>query len=185
MNPIIYATTNIDKFNKANVNLNPFGVSLVHERFEMQEIQTADGEKIVKDKAQQAYKHFQQPVLVNDDSWIIPALNGFPSTGMKLCNDYLVAEDWLRLMSGIDDRRIYMDSYYAFHDGNSVSVLVNRSERYFLHEPRGKHKDAPSLEVIANVGSTTSIAEEITAGRKVDKSNMDFWKKLSDLLRMN
>ena len=135
----------------------------------------------MRDKAEQAYLHFQQPVLVNDDTWSIPALRGFPSTGMKLCNDFLLAEDWLRLMNSITDRRIFLVSHYGFHDGKSVHVLTNTVERVILQEAKGKHVKSPCLEVIGRLNSDRSDAEEITAGKK-KVEHLDFWQELADLV---
>lgn len=182
MSKILYVTTNEDKFNKAKINLKQYGIELNQKPLEMIEIQTSDGEKIVRNKAEQAYEHFKTPVLVNDDSWSIPALKGFPSTGMKLCNDFLLAEDWLRLMNGINDRRIFLISYYAYHDGASIEVMKTKDERYFLNKAQGNNPKSPCLEVIAKAGSDLSVAKQITAGRKIEKNNSDFWKKLANLL---
>jgi len=183
MNTIIYATTNKDKHYKAQINLKPYGISLSHQKLEMQEMQTSSGDEIVRHKAEQAFEHFQQPVLVNDDSWSIPALGGFPSTGMKLCNDFLVAEDWLRLMKGVADRRIFLLSYYAYYDGKSIKTIMGRDERFFLEKAKGKHPGAPCLEVVARKNTHLSIAEEIKIGRRIEQNKTKFWKKLAIILR--
>ncbi|MEP7167524.1 MAG: non-canonical purine NTP pyrophosphatase, partial [Candidatus Woesebacteria bacterium] len=171
MKTISYVTTNIDKFNKAKVNLATYNILLLHETLEMDEPQTSDGDKIVRQKAEQAYEYFKKPVLVNDDTWSIPALRGFPGTGMKLCNDFLIAEDWLRLMEGKSDRRIQLVSYFAYHDGKTIQVVSAKDERRILYEVRGIHKKSPCLEVIAHADRTISMAEEIALGRKRDENN--------------
>jgi inosine/xanthosine triphosphate pyrophosphatase family protein len=182
MKPIIFATTNQDKFNKARINLAPYGIKLAHQPLEMPEIQSSKGEEIARNKAEQAFKYFKAPVLVNDDTWSIPALRGFPSTGMKLCNDFLLAEDWLRLMRGISDRRVLLLSYYAYHDGTRIRTIMGKEERYFLNSVQGEHQKSPCLQVIAKTGSDISLAEEIASGRMVDNINLDFWKELASLL---
>ncbi len=185
MNPILFVTTNEYKFSKAMSNLRQQGIALTHEFLEMKEIQSSSGEEIVRDKAKQAYEHFKQPIVVNDDTWSIPALRGFPSTGMKLCNDFLIADDWLRLMHGIDDRRINLHSYYAYHDGQTIQTIVGKEEKYFLSESRGNYQKSPCLQVIAKIGSTTSIAEEIAVDTGAENENPEFWVKLSNLLKGN
>lgn len=182
MSSILFVTTNQDKYNKVRINLEPYGIKITHQSWEMSEIQSSDGEQIVRDKAQQAYAKFKKPVLVNDDTWSIPALRGFPSTGMKLCNDFMLAKDWLRLMKGVADKRVFLISFYAYHDGRSIKVVTSKHERYFLEKPQGKHPTAPSLEVIAEKGSSISIAEQISRGRMIDTNSSDFWKQLAGLL---
>lgn len=182
MSKILYVTTNEDKFNKAKINLEQYGIELKQQSFEMLEIQTSNGEKIVRHKAKQAYEYFKKPVLVNDDTWSIPALRGFPSTGMKFCNDFLLAKDWLRLMKDTDDRRVFLISYYAYHNGISIKVIKNKDERYFLNKAQDNNPKAPCLEVIAKKGSDLSIAKQITLGREIEKNNSYFWKKLAKIL---
>lgn len=184
MKNIIYVTTNSDKFHKAQVNLGTHGILLEQKVFEMQEIQSSSGEEIVKLKAQQAFQKFGKPLIVNDDTWSIPTLRGFPSTGMKLCNDFLKAEDWLRLMSNFkgDDRKVFLISYYVYHDGKNVYTITCQDERYFLNKPMGAHKRSPCLEVIARKGNKLSVAEEIIQGRKPEVNNKQFWSNFAKLL---
>ena len=183
MTQILYVTTNEDKFNKAKLNLEEYGINLSHQILEMEEIQSSSGEQIVRNKAEQAFAYFKKPVLVNDDTWSIPALRGFPSTGMKLCNDFLVAQDWLRLLHGVVDRRVFLYSHYAYHDGTKIHTTLVKDTKYFLNEVRGEHSKSPCLQVIAEIDSKISIAEEIAMGRKVEKQNSDFWKKLALILQ--
>lgn len=183
MLPLPYVTTNRDKFAKAVANLEQFGITLVHEPHELSELQSFSGEEIVRDKAQQAYERTGGPVLVNDDTWSIPALRGFPSTSMKVCNHFLQAEDWLRLMSGVTDRRIFLNSHYAFHNGKTIQTFMGQDEMYFLDQARGVHVQAPCLEVVAWAGSENSVAEDIAAGAWAERQNIGFWKEFAEILR--
>lgn len=183
MQKYLFITTNIDKFNKTKINLHQYGIELVQEHLELLETQTSDGEEIARQKAIQAYEHFRQPVLVNDDTWEIRALRGFPSTAMKLCNEFLTADDWLRLMEGKTDRHVKIISHYAYNDGQGIHTIRNIDERIFLHESRGTHTKSSCLQVIGRIGSTLSIAEEIEQGIEVDTRNGDFWKQLAELMK--
>jgi XTP/dITP diphosphohydrolase len=183
MQKYLFITTNSDKFNKTKINLHQYGIQLVQEHLEMQEIQTSNGEEIARQKAIQAYEHFRQPVLVNDDTWEIRALKGFPSTAMKLCNEFLTADDWLRLMQGKMDRHVRLVSHYAYNDGQSIRTLHNVDERIFLSQSRGIHTKSSCLQVIGRVGSSMSIAEEIERGIEVDTRHAQFWKKLAELMK--
>lgn len=182
MKTINYVTTNIDKFNRAQAGLNQFGIQLVHAPLEVQEPQSTSGEEIVRHKVQQAYEHFKQPVLANDDTWLVPALRGFPSTDMKMCNEYLIADDWLRLMGGIEDRRVFLYSYFAYHDGERIHTIFSKDENYFLTEVRGEHPNAPCLQVIARAGSDKSLAEQISLKINDQQNNFEFWQSLSDVM---
>lgn len=176
---IVYLTTNIDKYHKAQVNLAPYGIELDQIAVELEEPQSLSGEEIVLHKANQAFQKVHQPVLVSDDSWSIPALNGFPATSMKLCNHFLTAEDWLRLMAGIKDRRINLIPYLAFHDGTQPKVISYVQEAYFLEQPQGFHAKAPHLMVIAWKNQSKSVAELISEGIKANEKLKETWQQVA------
>ena len=176
---VVYVTTNQDKFHKAEVNLAPFGISLEQVKIELDEPQSLDGEKIVTAKVEQAYAQLGKPVLVSDDSWEIPALNGFPATNMKLCNHFLQPEDWLRLMHGVADRRISLIPYIAYYNGTQPKVISYVQEAYFLDQPRGFHATAPHLMVIAWKGQQKSVAELIIEGTTANPLLKDVWQQIS------
>lgn len=182
MRDVLFVTTNKDKFQKAKVNLESYGINVVQQPLEMTELQSESGELIVRHKAEQAFTAFQRPLLVNDDTWSVPALKGFPSTNMKTCNTYLTAEDWLRLMDGLDDRRIFLTAYFAYHDGESITVSSFEEERRFLDKPQGTNSNAPVLEVIARPGRMQSMAEEIANGLQVDEHVQRHWQALAKIL---
>lgn len=176
-------TSNLDKFHRAQRNLAPFNVQLTQDNCEMVELQIESGEEIAKNKAEQAFEHFHRPLLVNDDVWTIPALRGFPNTNMKQCNHYLQAPDWLKLMNDVKDRRIFLTSCFAYHDGKNIHTLSITDELYFLDKAQGKHTSAPHLLVVANKGSQKSVAEEISEGKNVETNNHEFWKQLAELIK--
>lgn len=183
MNRLTYATTNLDKFTKAAVNLKQFDIELEQVPLELDEPQSFDGEKIVLHKAKQAHDILQQPVLVGDDSWSIPALKGFPATNMKQCNHFLTSEDWLRLMSGIADRRIFLIAYVAFANGSQPRVISYSQEAYFLNQIQGVHDKAPHLTVIAWQGQTKSVAEVISEGIKPREDLKEIWTTVASWVK--
>lgn len=182
MQKLLYVTSNTDKFLKAQFHLKAHGIELVQEILDLDERQISDGSQIVQDKAVQAFARLQQRLLANDDSWSIPALNGFPGPNMKQCNHFLRADDWLRLMANQTDRRIFLDSHFAFHSESAVTDLSYRAEYYFLEAAQGTHQKAPHLEVIARKGNTISVAAEINQGLPKQAQNPIFWKKLARII---
>ncbi len=180
---LIYVTSSKIKIDKARINLEPLGVLLQQENCEMVELQLDDGEKIVRHKAEQAFAVFEQPLLVSDDTWSIPALRGFPGINMKQCNHFLRAEDWLKLMQGQDDRRIFLTAYYAYHDGKEVQYFSHQSQFSFLNTSQGHHETSPCLEVIGRAGSGKSVAEELTAGRTAENDTDGFWESLATAIK--
>lgn len=181
--PTLYVTTNQDKFQKAVQNLSSFGINLKQRNLELHELQLLKGDQVAQDKARQAFEQLQQPVLVNDDTWSVEALGGFPSTAMKMCNHYLQADDWLRLMQGVKNRTIWLISYYVYFDGRSYQTVVSKNKCFFLEQSQGSHPHAPVLEVVARFGEQTSLAQNIAAKEFEEKDQQDFWQKLATVLK--
>lgn len=179
MKTILYATTNFEKFRKAEIGLAPHGIELTQIELEIPELQTTDGEAIVREKALSAYQLVNKPVLVSDDSWDIAGLNGFPGPNMKQCNHYLVAEDWLRLMNGVKNRAVTMTSFMAFCNGSDPNVFSHNEYFEMLQEKHGSHQKSPILEVVAFVGQTQSLAEYVAGGMQPLLELNDYWKNLA------
>ena len=183
MKKITFATTNKDKFNRAQKNLVSRGIELIQEDMDMTELQLFDGVQITIDKASQAFSQLQRPVLVNDDSWDIPTLNGFPGAFMKQCNHYLKAKDWQKLMADQKDRRAFLISHFAYHDGNEIHTTTSKVEVYFLDKPQGAHSGAPHLETVARKGSNKSIAEQLSEGIHDEAGDPGFWDELASIIK--
>jgi inosine/xanthosine triphosphate pyrophosphatase family protein len=65
---ILYATGNQDKFKRAQLQLEPYGISVEQKDLPLVELQKFDGEQIAIDKANQAFELLQAPVMVSDDA---------------------------------------------------------------------------------------------------------------------
>ncbi len=76
--------------------------------------------EISKYKALEAYKILQKPVIVEDGGLCIRALKGFPGVYSKYVGDTIGPEGFVRLMQGVEDRRVEFVSVttYVDADGN-------------------------------------------------------------------
>ena len=83
MKQITFVTGNSRKFEEASSVLQQYGVTVEQLQLDIDEIQHHDPLEITKAKACAAYQKAGRPVVVNDTSWKIPALNGFPGGYMK------------------------------------------------------------------------------------------------------
>lgn len=185
MSKYLYATSNHHKFVKAQQNLQPFNIELQQINLEMSELQTIDGTKITRHKARQAFEQLQEPVLVNDDTWHVTALRGFPATGMKLCNTFLSAADWLRLMADVANREAELVSHYCWYDGKNMILKTSTLNCRVLKASQGEYAPAPFLEVVARQNSVLSIAQEIAQHNFAEPELSDFWQELAQVLVAN
>jgi non-canonical purine NTP pyrophosphatase (RdgB/HAM1 family) len=138
MKQITFVTGNEQKLRAAQAVLEPRGITVTNTKLDVVEIQDEDGEVIARDKAQKAYDQLQEPLLVNDDIWIIPGLNGFPGPYMKSINHWFTADDWLRLTAELTDRRIILRQYVVYQDEHGQQLFRCDIEGVILREAKGE-----------------------------------------------
>ena len=180
MNKVYFSTSNIEKLLIAQTVCAQVGVEVIQVPLDIDEIQGEDPELIVTEKAHSAFRQLAKPVVVSDDSWDIPALKGFPGPYMKSINYWFRAEDFLRLMDGIENRTIILHQYLAYTDGQKTIVFKNDIPGKIIYEPRGNNSKSPNMSVIvldSDRGKT--IAEVFEQGQAAVtrryKNRADVW----------
>lgn len=164
MKQLIFSTTNSDKLAIANSVCKEYGIGLVQNSFDIDEIQGEDGEKIVRDKANKAYDKIKQPVIVSDDSWDMPGLNGFPGAYMKSINHWLNVKDFINLTKGLKDRRVFLIQYLAYKDSETTKIFCFKNEGTLLRRPRGGGPYANHKIISMGGDGGLSIAEVFDSG---------------------
>ena len=101
---IIFVTGNPLKILHANTALKERGFSVVGQKLDIIEPKEEDPEKIVVEKAVQAFQQLKKPLIVEDSGIFIEALNGFPKTFVHFALDTLGIKNILRLMEGVENR---------------------------------------------------------------------------------
>lgn len=91
------------------------------------EIQAETVEEVATFSALEAVKKAGEPCIVSDAGLVIEALHGFPGPFLKYVNTWLGVGGFLRLLSGVTDRRAYFEDTLAvaFPDG-SVETFTRR-----------------------------------------------------------
>lgn len=181
--PITFVTSNDYKFRHAMHILSTKGVELTRQHMDLDELQTPNGEILVRHKAQQAFNALRKPVVVNDDTWIIPGLQGFPGPYMKDINGWLTPEDWLRLTRDLDDRRITLRQNTMYMDADGQHYFSKDINGTLLTEIRGVNK-FPHLTIMTfNEDTGRSAAEIIADGRPAISANTPTsWHDFADWL---
>ena len=131
---------------------------------EIDEIQSEDAEKIVLDKLSKAFAVLQKTVVVTDDSWNIPALNGFPGPYMKSINHWFTPEDYLRLTIELKDRSINLVQWLGYADGTITKVFKHTTKGELLKEIKGQYGNANHKLVSIEGDNGLSVAEVYDKG---------------------
>jgi non-canonical purine NTP pyrophosphatase (RdgB/HAM1 family) len=167
MDTVYFATSNQEKMLIAQTVCSKFNINVEQASIDIDEIQGEDPVIIVQDKARRAYEGLSKPVVVSDDSWDIPALNGFPGPYMKSINKWFHSNDFLRLMKGINDRSIILHQLLAYYDGSTMKVFSNDIHGKVIDESRGKNDRSPNMTVtVLDHDNGKTIAEVFEQGEK-------------------
>lgn len=119
MKSITLITGNLGKVEEASRYL---GLPLEHIKLDLPEIQSLDSKEIVRDKAERAYKEVGKPVLIEDVSFVLPALGSLPGPLIKWFIESLELEGICRLVDG-KDRSVVASVTYGYHDGHEVHIF--------------------------------------------------------------
>lgn len=186
MNTLICVTGNEVKFRLAQDAFAKFGIKIEQVLLDIDEIQGEDPEPIIIRKAQDAFARLNKPLVVTDDSWSIPALNGFPGPYMKSVNHWFSTEDFLRLTHGLDDKRIFLNQLVAYIDEGQSVVFRKDVPGMLVSHASGVYgqpiQKVASLEPEAN----RTISEIYDAGEQGDITGTDdAWHQLAKWYRDN
>lgn len=158
MRSITFVTGNQRKIEEASSVLARYNITVNPVSLAIDEIQHTSPAKITEHKVKAAYEMLGYPLVVNDSSWEIPALNGFPGGYMKDIAQWLTAEDFLRLMQDKEDRCIILHDVVAYCDGSHIEIFKLARKGVMIEAPRG---EGSSIDRIVELdGSGLTIAEE-------------------------
>ena len=179
---VTFVTSNEYKFKHAQHIVETFGVTLSRTHMDLEELQSESGEEITRHKAQQAYDKFKHPLVVNDDCWSIPGLNGFPGAYMKSMNHWFKPDDWLHLTQSLTDRRMILQQNLVYQDESGQHYFVHELEGLILPEVRGT-EGFSHLTVLSFDGGKTSSSERISLGMPaVDNDKQTGWHLFAEWL---
>lgn len=124
--------------NKINYLSKSLGMTLEHQKIDLDEIQSADPRVVIEHKVRQAYSLIQQPVLVEDTSLGFNALNGLPGPFVKFFVDVEDGlENMCRMLDGFNDRSAYGSVLYGYFDGRDLHFFEGRLNGTIAEHPRG------------------------------------------------
>ncbi len=171
MHTVTFVTGNDLKFTMASAACAVAGIDLIQKNLDIDEIQGEDSEHIARQKCQSAYDAIGgQPVLVNDDSWSVPALGGFPGPYMKSINQWFSADDWLSLCAHIEDRRIILTQYTIYQDASGQQVFVNTVPGQILRDVQG-HSSKHPFQAIASLDRDNGLSMANALSKNADHFN--------------
>ena len=132
----VFITGNADK---AAYLAQHLGITLDHQKVDLDEIQSTSLEEIVEHKVRQAYDLVGKPVLVEDVALGFDALNGLPGTFIKFFVD---APDGLeklcRMIDSFENKGAEAACVYGYYDGQTLKLFRGGLRGTIATSPRGE-----------------------------------------------
>lgn len=183
MKQLRYISGNKSKFKNALEFMESNNIELVQEILHLDEIQSESSEDIALKKARQAYKLLNVPLFVNDASWHIPALGGFPGPFMKYMVKWLKEDDLLRLMQNASDRTIILKDTIAFTDGTTEKVFARDVLGTVLQTPKGE-SDGPFVTKLISFSDDGKSLAQVRSSGFTDRE-LPLWNEFAEWLKEN
>ncbi len=134
MSDFIFVTGNTDKVKMLEKFL---GQEVKHHNLDLTEIQSLDSYEVTKQKALEAYRVLNQPVLVDDVSLSIAALGGLPGTFVKFFLKAVEGVGICKMVDAYKDRSATAGLIFVLYDGTNFHRFDAAMEGTISDKPRG------------------------------------------------
>ncbi|HEX4799129.1 MAG TPA: non-canonical purine NTP pyrophosphatase [Candidatus Paceibacterota bacterium] len=177
---LIYVTGNKHKFENAQKFFVAYGIGIEQQSPPITEVQSHDAVEVAIQKAKDAWNELMRPLFVNDASWAIPALKGFPGPYMKYVNQWFEPIDFVHLMEGKKDRTIILKDVIVYIDETGPVSFVNEHRGTILKQVTHGTYRHPSDTVVSLSMSGKSILEESQEGVYFIEDEDKVWKNFAN-----
>lgn len=111
---IIFVTGNEMKVRHANTAIEGSGYIFVQQKLDLIEPREEEPEKVVVEKAIQAFEQTGKPLVTEDSGIFIEALGGFPKTLIHFVESTIGVKNILKMMEGIANRKVEFRQSLAY-----------------------------------------------------------------------
>lgn len=191
MKSIIFATSNQGKvkslkyyFEKHKVN-----IEVVQKPLDLIEPQADTAEEVAKVKAHQAWQQMKSPVLVDDSSFHIQALKGFPGPYIKPMLETIGVEGIFRLMDGQKCRDAWFLSSLVYIDSGGKEYVFEDDQYTGIIASQISEKEAPDawsdLFKIFIPDDQTKVLSELTIDERysIQTERVDAYEKFAKWMK--
>lgn len=126
MKEIIFVTSNKGKVMSLRNRLPKEQYKIVQKDIELIEPQGESSEEVSVAKALYAYNKLKKPLVVQDSSFHVNYLNGFPGVYIKYIQDSIGVEGLLKLMEGVKDRSCYFSLSLTYIENSKKFKVFNK-----------------------------------------------------------
>ncbi|UTF58924.1 non-canonical purine NTP pyrophosphatase [Gilvimarinus sp. DA14] len=155
---IRFLSGNKFKIKEASLILKGAGVSVVPVKAKVEELQTEDTSRLVKDKALKAFEKIGRPLFVEHTGLYIDYMNGLPGGLTQIFWDTLQADKFTQLFGKGGENTLVAKTVIGFVDGKRFHLFEGCVKGYVPTEPIG-NRDFQWDCVFVPEGESKTFAE--------------------------
>lgn len=155
---IRFMSGNKHKIGEVKSILAPVGVEVVPVRRKLEELQTDDVERLVRDKLTKAFELIGRPLFVEHTGLYLEGLNGLPAGLTQIFWDKLEADKFAALVEGLGNPVVVAKTVLGYCDGQQVHLFEGSVNGSVPKAPGGR-RDFQWDCVFVPDGHTQTFAE--------------------------
>ncbi|MDR3582179.1 MAG: non-canonical purine NTP pyrophosphatase [Candidatus Pacebacteria bacterium] len=183
MKELIYATGNPLKFAFAQKALEGAGITIFQKDLDIPEIQSKNVEEIASFSAKWGSGLLKKPLIVSDAGYYIEALGGFPGPFIKFINQWLAAEDILKLMDRKENRSVLVKEALAYCEPDGTPVCFLGNFKGTIARSVGKKGITAINEIFIPDGFARPESEISSEDRALFWSDDSAWRQMVEHLK--
>ncbi len=149
---------NADKVAEVQRILEPAGVEIVPVSRKLEELQTEDVDRLVRDKLSKAFEVVGRPLFVEHTGLYLKGLNGLPAGLTQIFWDKLEADRFVNLVAGLGDATLMAKTVLGYCDGREIRLFEGCIEGSVPPAPAGPRTFQWDCVFVPN-GHTQTFAE--------------------------
>jgi len=153
-----FVSSNPFKIEEAKSILSPVGITVVPVDMKIEELQTTDTERLVKDKALKAFSAIARPLFVEHTGLYLNYLNGLPGGLTQIVWDSLQADRFSELFGRSPDPSVIAKTTICYSDGKRMHIFIGEVVGRIASAPAG-NRDFQWDCVFIPDGETITFAE--------------------------
>ncbi|WP_424767751.1 non-canonical purine NTP pyrophosphatase [Paenibacillus sp. sgz302251] len=137
---IRFISGNEFKIEEARLILSDSGINVIPYNIKIEELQTNESNKLIRDKVLKAFNIIGRPLFVEHTGLYIKYLNGFPGGLTQIFWDTLQADKFSELFKEIDNKSVTAKTTIGYCDGNKIHYFYGEIDGEISSEPRGNRE---------------------------------------------
>lgn len=133
-----FVSNNPHKIGEAEAILGPRGIRVIPSKVKIEELQTTDTPRLVRDKLLKAYEQIGRPLFVEHTGLYLDRINGLPGGLTQIVWDTLQAERFAELFGGPE--KAVARTSIAYCDGRKIYEFNGQIAGLIVSPPRGSRE---------------------------------------------